>query len=130
VIIKRWIGIIFVAIAIGTGLSVGLSAWKDWSFRATEVALLREAEAHSLSPDNPPSPNSFFPIDVVSRPPIVSGIQVLSVDETLEKIDGDELVIGVVVNGAARAYSLNSLTGPDREIFNDTLGERAIAATW
>ncbi len=45
-------------------------------------------------------------------------------------IQDDELVVGVVVNGVARAYPINQLTGPRREIINDVLGGRAIAATW
>ncbi len=42
----------------------------------------------------------------------------------------NELVIGVEVNGAARAYPINQLNGPQREIINDVLGGTAIAATW
>ena len=41
-----------------------------------------------------------------------------------------DLVLGVVVNNEARAYPINGLTGPAREIYNDQLGGRAIAATW
>jgi len=42
----------------------------------------------------------------------------------------NETVLGVTVNGASRAYPINMLTGPSREILNDTLGGRPIAATW
>ena len=42
----------------------------------------------------------------------------------------DELVLGVELAGHARAYLINTLTHPHREIFNDRLGDRAIAATW
>lgn len=42
----------------------------------------------------------------------------------------DELVLGVAINGKARAYSINTLTTPRREIINDTLGGTPIAATW
>jgi hypothetical protein len=45
-------------------------------------------------------------------------------------VQDDELVLGVVVDGKARAYPVNTLTGPRREIINDELGGRAIAATW
>ena len=41
-----------------------------------------------------------------------------------------ELVLGIVLGDAARAYPINMLTGPRREIINDTLNGRAIAATW
>lgn len=41
-----------------------------------------------------------------------------------------ELVLGVVLNGEARAYPLNMLSGPIREILNDTLGGEPVAVTW
>jgi hypothetical protein len=47
-----------------------------------------------------------------------------------DEVTDNELVLGVVVNGEARAYPINMLTGPSREIINDTLGGTAIAATW
>ena len=46
------------------------------------------------------------------------------------EIGDNELVLGVVVEGQARAYPINMLTGPSREILNDELGGVAIAATW
>lgn len=54
---------------------------------------------------------------------------------SLKKADGslvtdEELVLGVVVGKEARAYPINTLTGPRREIINDQLGGQAIAATW
>ena len=41
-----------------------------------------------------------------------------------------ELVLGVTIDGHSRAYPINMLTGPRREIINDELGGHAIAATW
>ena len=41
-----------------------------------------------------------------------------------------ELVLGVVIDGHARAYPINMLTGPSREIINDTVARQPIAATW
>lgn len=46
------------------------------------------------------------------------------------ELTATELVLGVVLNGQARAYPINMLTGPQREIINDTLGDTPIAATW
>ncbi|MBT4867357.1 MAG: DUF3179 domain-containing protein [Planctomycetaceae bacterium] len=46
------------------------------------------------------------------------------------QVANGELVLGVVVKGEARAYPINMLTGPRREIINDTLGGQPIAATW
>ncbi len=54
----------------------------------------------------------------------------LDADRVTDQVDDNELVLGVVVGGQARAYPINMLTGPSREIINDTLGGRAIAATW
>ena len=45
-------------------------------------------------------------------------------------IEDNELVLGVYLNGKARAYPINMLTRPTREIINDKLGGKAIAATW
>jgi hypothetical protein len=41
-----------------------------------------------------------------------------------------ELVLGVVANGEARAYALNSLFHKENEVLNDVLGDTPIAATW
>ncbi len=43
--------------------------------------------------------------------------------------DGD-LVLGIVINGEARAYPVNYMNGPFNEIVNDILGGQAIAPTW
>lgn len=51
-------------------------------------------------------------------------------DEVKDQVSDNELVLGVVINGVARAYPINMLTGPSREIINDKLGKREIAATW
>jgi hypothetical protein len=45
-------------------------------------------------------------------------------------LEPNELVLGVMINGESRAYPINMLTGPSREILNDRLGGTAIAATW
>jgi hypothetical protein len=62
------------------------------------------------------------PVRAITDPAIVSADQA--------EVSDDELVIGVEVNGQARAYPINQLTGPNREIINDELGGTAIAATW
>lgn len=75
----------------------------------------------------------FDPRTVIdhSFPPIVNP-ETLSVGdaEAADRVRDDELVLGVVVNGEARAYPINTLNGPRREIINDELGGRPIAATW
>lgn len=74
---------------------------------------------------------AFNPVIVLPRPlPAITEFPVVAADDPRHRIDDSELVLGVVVRGAARAYPLNMLTGPYREILNDQLGGRAIAATW
>ena len=62
------------------------------------------------------------PLRAITNPPIVKAEDA--------SIDDSELIIGVQSGGQARAYPINQLTGPSREIINDTLGGTAIAATW
>lgn len=50
--------------------------------------------------------------------------------EASEWVEDDELVLGVSIGDEARAYPINMLTQPTREIINDRLGGRDIAATW
>lgn len=77
-----------------------------------------------------PSPENFAPLRAVPRPPLVSDFETMSAALADAILEDDELVVGVEVNGEARAYPINMLTGPDREIINDELGGRAISATW
>lgn len=42
----------------------------------------------------------------------------------------EDLVLGVEVNGEHRAYPINQLTGPKRELINDYLGGEPILVTW
>lgn len=97
---------------------------------AEEEVEEEEPTAHDMDDHVEDSTPEFDPIVVVrpfpaiENPPIIAGVDV--VDEVVAK----ELVLGVVVNGEARAYPINMLTGPTREIINDTLGGRDIAATW
>jgi hypothetical protein len=45
-------------------------------------------------------------------------------------LDDDDIVMGVVINGTARAYSVNYMNGPFNEVVNDELGGQAIAPSW
>ncbi len=71
----------------------------------------------------------FNPKTVINRvfDPITD-FPVISIAET--ELENNELVLGTVINDEARAYPINMLTGPRREILNDRLGNQAIAATW
>lgn len=67
---------------------------------------------------------------------LISGVRapITEVPVTLADLDQtvrpDELVIGVAIGDAARAYPLNMINGPDREVINDSLGGRPIVVTW
>jgi len=70
----------------------------------------------------------FPAIDVTS--PASQRKHIRTAKQAAQQLNDKELVLGVVVGGQARAYPINMLTGPVREIINDRLGGRAIAATW
>lgn len=75
--------------------------------------------------------SEFNPQVVISRAmPPIKDAATISAAEAGRSLGEAELVLGVTVNGVSRAYPINMLTGPQREVINDTLGGRAIAATW
>ena len=79
-------------------------------------------------PSKPSQTPEFDPVRVVKRFPSIVEPEFASATEA--KLEDNELVLGVVVGGSARAYPINMLTRPTREIINDRLGGEAIAATW
>ncbi len=72
----------------------------------------------------------FKPRRVVKPFEAITNPKVVSVKQSAEFVKDEELVLGVVIGDEARAYSINMLTRPMREIINDRLGGRSIAATW
>lgn len=62
------------------------------------------------------------PMAAITDPPVIAA--------TGAEVANNELVIGVVIGGQSRAYPINQLTGPQREIINDVLAGTSIAATW
>jgi len=60
--------------------------------------------------------------------PIRSGLT--AVPAARAALRDDDLVLGVVIGGEARAYPVNLMWEPQNEALNDTLGGEAIAATW
>jgi hypothetical protein len=69
------------------------------------------------------------PARIGSRKPIVDA-PFLKASEITDQVTDNELVLGVEIEGRARAYPINMLTGPSREIINDTIGDAHLAATW
>ena len=72
----------------------------------------------------------FEPRRVVKAFDPITDPKVVVADKAGEFVRDEELVLGVVIGEAARAYPINMLTRPIREIINDRLGGRSIAATW
>jgi hypothetical protein len=56
--------------------------------------------------------------------------EVSSVPAGQASLRDDDVVLGVVVAGEARAYPVNLMWEPQNEVLNDTLGGAPIAATW
>jgi hypothetical protein len=79
-----------------------------------------------FAPDAPPPARVRWadPFRPVTDVPIVSR----AVGD--EKIDPMEYVLGVVVGGEARAYPVNMIAEPARELMNDVVGRRPIAVSW
>ena len=99
-----------------------LSAYMRWEFLIYLFAfgaLVMRAAGDEFNPKR-----VVRPFDPIQNPELVSA------QEAGELVRDDELVLGVVVNKEARAYPINMLTNPTREIINDKVGGRAIAATW
>jgi hypothetical protein len=60
--------------------------------------------------------------------PVRSGLTVVPAAEA--SLRDDDLVIGVVVGGEARAYPVNLMWEPQNEALNDALGGEPVAVTW
>jgi hypothetical protein len=129
-LVKR-ISTVLVCSVLGTIVGVyAVAEIQDWLDRTKGRRLDEEMLSHALNPDNLPSPESFYPIEAVPRPPVVSGFKILSVAEAVGLVGDEEWVLALEIDGEARAYPLNVLDGPEREVFNDELAGRAIVATW
>lgn len=76
-----------------------------------------------------PSPEykivTLLPPDAI---PAIFDPQFLSAEEADQQYEPNEMVLGVEINGDARAYSVPHLSG--HEIVNDTVGGVPIAVTW
>ncbi len=72
----------------------------------------------------------FRPVRVLAALPAITDAPIKHAREVGGALNPSELVIGVTIGKESRAYPINMLTGPRREIINDKLGGKAIAATW
>ena len=118
------------SIVVGGVVLYGILIYQDWA-RAQRINNLDgSTPPPALNSDNPPSPKSFAPMQVVPQMPAITQINTVTADEIQDEVEDDDLILGVEIDGKARAYSINMLTGPSREIFNDEFAGQPIAATW
>jgi hypothetical protein len=113
---------------IATGVSCGLAAGLivygvDW------VAHGQQQRHGGLGPVRI-DPAKFEPYTVLEPQEPIVNPPCVSAAEAEGQMQAAELVLGVMIDGSARAYPINMLTGPSREIFNDRIADRSIAATW
>ena len=79
---------------------------------------------------NDSAEREFNPRQVVPEIRPITDAPIAKPSKMRHSVAAGDLVLGVTVGKSARAYPINMLTGPMREIINDELGGRAIAATW
>ncbi len=78
----------------------------------------------------PQTTPEFKPMQVVRPFKAIINAPTVSATDAKKFVEDDALILGVEINGKSRAYPINMLTRPTREIINDTLGGKHIAATW
>lgn len=74
--------------------------------------------------------NKYEPRVVVPAFPAIEKPRAAPAQEASQQLRPQDLVLGITLHGKSRAYPINQLTGPSREIFNDSIGGQRIAATW
>lgn len=92
---------------------------------------LAASPAHAQGPpQESQTQSSFQPRRLLPPQPAITQPPLIGADQVQGQVTDSELVLGVEVNGEPRAYPINMLTGPSREIINDTSGGVEIAAMW
>lgn len=117
--------IIIVALCLGT---IGFSAFRI--LKHQQLAAQKPIGSPALAYSESNSNDEFKPQQVVPPFDPISDAPFIDVNKVTDQVLDGELVLGLELNDEARAYPINMLTGPSREIINDTLGGVHIAATW
>ncbi len=97
---------------------------------ATSIVVLTSLLVYQTAVTAQQSTSAFRPTRVLAAQPAITDAPTNSAREAGAVLNPNELVIGVTIGKESRAYPINMLTGPSREIINDTLGGQGIAATW
>jgi len=116
---------------VGIGLIVLLIGYVVWLASAgTSVAPTESVVVNSDSARNATEEKSLDIVTLLGFDAIPSIQEPRFVDQITadETYDPDELVLGVEINGDAKAYSIPVLSR--HEIVNDVVGGKPIAVTW
>ncbi len=98
------------------------------SRRDTPVSALQE-DAPTVLPAAPAvSARDIVTVLPLDSIPSIDEPQFEAVTAVADDMDADERVIGLVINGEARAYPTNILSS--HEIVNDEVGGEVVAVTW
>jgi len=126
----RLITAFLLAILVGSPLGVRQAAMAYQDSEVVEPEI--DADCGTASEQQPRVPESekFSPIRVLPKMRPITDFAVVDATEASETVLDDEMILGVEIEGATRAYPLNMINGPFREILNDEVGEKAIAVTW
>lgn len=100
-----------------------------WSAVGLVSALILSVFAWSVLGQKKKNPD-FHPRRLLAPQPIISDAPFKTVAELDGEMNPTELVLGVTIGKESRAYPINMLTGPRREIVNDKIGNQHFAATW
>ncbi len=60
--------------------------------------------------------------------PLNVNLEIVSAEDA--PLEEGDLVMGIAINGEARAYAINYMMGGPNEVVNDTLGGQPIAPSW
>lgn len=74
----------------------------------------------------------FLPVPGGPSRPVVEDPPAVTADEAGARgvLGDEEMVLGVHLGDAARAYPIVGMLGPEQEAINDTIGGRAVLVTW
>lgn len=91
-----------------------------------------ETSEPALSPQLRAQRDQFLAEAIALAPPFgpLVGPPLTDAESASRALTDGELVIGIEINGAARAYPLNMINDPARKVINDTLGDIPILVTW
>ena len=115
---------------LGAAIAIPLIDWYSRP-RGGDVSLRPRANQRSVNYPSLPTDGDFRPsVALPYAMEAITEFPIASAEQADAELHEAELVLGVTVGDQSRAYPINTLTGPSREIINDQLGGRAIAATW